>query len=87
MSSFYFVVGNKCDLNEADREVSVAEGEQWVESYKENLEQDDFIDLKFMEVSAKSGVGILQLFEEVSQKLLMRHNKANGISMDDYLKK
>ena len=59
MSCFFYVVGNKCDLNEADREVSVAEGEQWVEQYKEDLEEDEEIDLKFMEVSAKNVIGII----------------------------
>ena len=59
MSCFFYVIGNKCDLDESDREVSVAEGEQWVEQYKEDLEDDEEIDLKFLEVSAKSGVGII----------------------------
>ena len=32
----YYIIGNKCDLDEDDeREVSYEEGEQWVEDYKE----------------------------------------------------
>lgn len=44
------------------------EGYQWVEEYKE--EEDDDIDIKFIEVSAKNGTNINILFEEISVKLL-----------------
>lgn len=87
MDCFYYIVGNKADLSESERQVSAEEGEEWVEAYKEDLEDDEDIDLKFMEVSAKSGLNIQQLFEEISQKLLMRYNKAIGISKDGYLPK
>ena len=87
MDCFYYIIGNKADLSESERQVSAEEGEEWVEAYKEDLEDDEDIDLKFMEVSAKSGVNIQQLFEEISQKLLMRYNKAIGISKDGYLPK
>ena len=53
----------------------------------EELDDDEEIDLKFMEVSAKTGVNIQSLFDEISQKLLVRHNKAAGISKDGYLPK
>ena len=51
-SVFYYVVGNKCDLDEDDeRAVPFEEAQQWIEEYKED--EDDFIDIKFIEVSAK----------------------------------
>jgi len=77
----YYIIGNKCDLDEDDeREVSYEEGEQWVEDYKEEFcEQEDEIDIKFVEVSAKEGTNINSLFEEISVKLLERHNKALGL--------
>lgn len=87
MECFYYIIGNKSDLGETEREVTAEEGELWVEQYKEDLEDDEDIDLKFMEVSAKSGFNIQKLFEEISQKLLMRYNKAIGISKDGYLPK
>ena len=58
MQCFYYIIGNKSDLSEDDREVTAVEGEEWVESYKEDLEDDEDIDLKFMEVSAKTGFNI-----------------------------
>lgn len=70
----YYIVGNKCDLDEDDeREVPYEEGYQWVEEYKE--EEDDDIDIKFIEVSAKNGININILFEEISVKLLDKHEK------------
>jgi len=40
------------DVDEQDeREVTAAEGEQWIKEVQE--EEDEFIDIKFMEVSAK----------------------------------
>lgn len=87
MECFYYVIGNKCDLHEDSREVTPEEGQEWVESYKEELEDDEEIDLKFMEVSAKSGVNIQTLFDEISKKLLLKYNKAAGISKDGYLPK
>ena len=58
MECFYFVIGNKCDLNDDDRDVTREEGQEWVVSYKEDLDDDEEIDLKFMEVSAKTGFNI-----------------------------
>ena len=87
MECFYYIIGNKCDLSNDEREVTAEEGELWVEQYKEDLDEDEDIDIKFMEVSAKSGVNIQKLFEEISQKLLLRYNKAVGISKDGYLPK
>ena len=57
MECFYYIIGNKCDLSN-EREVSTEEGQEWVESYKEDLDEDEDIDLKYMEVSAKSGLNI-----------------------------
>ena len=77
----YYIVGNKCDLDETGkREVSYEEGEQWVEDYKEEFcDEDDEIDIKFIEVSAKNGTNIGVLFSEIAVKLIEKHNKLNGI--------
>lgn len=66
MNCFFYIIGNKCDLRDDEREVSHEEGEQWVEQYKEDLDDDEDIDIKFMEVSAKSGMNIQKLFEEIA---------------------
>ena len=58
MECFYFIIGNKCDLSDDDRDVTREEGQEWVDSYKEDLDDDEEIDLKFMEVSAKTGFNI-----------------------------
>ena len=51
-----------------------------MEDYKEEFcEQEDEIDIKFVEVSAKEGTNINSLFDEISVKLLERHNKALGL--------
>jgi len=73
----YYVIGNKCDLDdEGLREVSYEEGEQWVQDYvEENCEDEDEIDIKFLEVSAKTGTNIYALFEEIAVKLLDKHHK------------
>ena len=73
----YYVIGNKCDLDdEGLREVSYEEGEQWVKDYvEENCEDEDEIDIKFLEVSAKNGTNIFALFEEIAVKLLDKHHK------------
>ena len=69
-----FIVGNKCDLDEEDREVSFEEGQEWVQEYlEEYCENKDEIDITFMEVSAKSGANIDSLFEEISRKLIEKH--------------
>lgn len=60
---------------------------EWVQSYVEELDDDEEIDIKHMEVSAKSGLKIQELFEEISKKLLLKYNKAAGISKDGYLPK
>ena len=41
------------------------------------------MDIKFLEVSAKEGTNINALFEEMSVKLLERHNKATGMKGGD----
>ena len=87
MECFYYIIGNKSDLSEDLRQVTPEEGLEWVEAYKEELDEDEEIDLKFMEVSAKTGLNIQQLFDEVSRKLLIKYNKAAGISKDGYLPK
>ena len=84
---FYYIIANKCDLDHGKREVTPQEGQEWVNNYKEELEDDEEIDIKFMEVSAKNGTNIQALFEDVSQNLLLKYNKAIGISKDGYLPK
>ena len=76
----YYIIGNKCDLDEDDeREVSYEEGEQWVEDYKEEFcDDDNVIDITFLEVSAKEGTNINHLFDEIATKLLTRHGKLPG---------
>ena len=78
----YYVIGNKCDLDDDDREVSYEEGQNWVKEYKQEVEEEESIDIKFLEVSAKEGTNINALFEEISVKLLERHNKAMGLKGD-----
>ena len=76
----YYIIGNKCDLDDDEREVEYEEGEQWVEDYKEEFCDDDSpIEIKFLEVSAKEGTNINALFDEISVKLLERNNKALGL--------
>ena len=43
MECFYYIIGNKCDLDD-EREVSTEEGQEWVESYKEELDEDEEIE-------------------------------------------
>ena len=72
------MVGNKCDIDEEEeREVTFDEGLQWVKDYVEDDEED--IDINFIEVSAKEGTNITTLFDEICMKLLERHNKAKSI--------
>lgn len=71
------MVGNKCDIDEEEeREVTFEEGLQWVKDYVEDDDED--IDINFIEVSAKEGTNIATLFDEICMKLLERHNKAKS---------
>ena len=79
----YYVIGNKCDLDDDEREVTFEEGQNWVNEYKQEVEEEETIDIKFLEVSAKEGTNINALFEEISVKLLERHNKAMGLKGGD----
>ena len=48
----YYVIGNKCDIDEEEeRQVTFEEGQQWVNEYQED--EEEFIDITFVEVSAK----------------------------------
>ncbi|CAI2379796.1 unnamed protein product [Moneuplotes crassus] len=53
------IIGNKCDLPEEEREVSHEEASQFA---KDN----GFL---FSEVSAKTGEGVVRIFEELSEKI------------------
>lgn len=80
----YYIIGNKCDLDESEREVSYEEGAAWVTEYLDDCYEDDEIEIQFVEVSAKDGTGINALFTEISVKLLERHIKMNGGTPGNY---
>ena len=41
MECFYFVIGNKSDLDEAGkREIEFSEGEEWVAQYREECNEE-----------------------------------------------
>jgi len=42
-------------------------------------DDEEDIDINFIEVSAKEGTNITTLFDEICMKLLERHNKAKSI--------
>lgn len=46
-----------------------------MDDYVDDLDEDDEIEIKYVEVSAKAGTNINALFEEVSVRLLERHMK------------
>ena len=45
LDCLFYIVGNKCDKSDAEREVTTEEGEQWIEQYKEELDEDEEIDI------------------------------------------
>ena len=55
----FFLIGNKCDLNDNQRKISYEEGEKISKE----------LNLFFMEVSAKNGQNINFLFENMSEDL------------------
>ena len=79
-NSVIFLVGNKCDLTE--RDVGIAEqGKMFA---KKN-------DLVYHEVSAKNGTGIVNLFEQISKKLVKnikdkRNKKKSNKDLDNAFK-
>lgn len=79
---FYYLIGNKCDLQDDERAVTFEEAQQWVEEFKED--EEDFIDIKFIEVSAKDGINIAELFNEISSRLLERHISQGGTTKSKY---
>lgn len=58
MPKLFYIVGNKIDLK-ADREVSIEEGKEFADNY----------DAHFFEVSAKTGINIQLLFNDIFKKL------------------
>jgi GTPase SAR1 family protein len=56
---FFFLIGNKCDLNDNQRKISYEEGEKISKE----------LNLFFMEVSAKKGQNINLLFEYMTEYL------------------
>lgn len=65
-NAVYFLVGNKTDLSKSETQVS----EDRVYEYL-NGNSDTFT--KFLKTSAKKGVGINKLFEEIAYTLVTRH--------------
>ena len=67
-----YLVGNKIDLS-SDRGVTKEEGENYAKKY----------DMKYYEVSAKTGEGVNELIEDISNsliksKLIENQNRKNG---------
>lgn len=60
-----YLVANKIDL---DREVNKAEGEERAQAFK----------AKYMEVSAKTGYNVYELFTEISVDFLEKNKKVNS---------
>lgn len=56
------LVGNKADVNQVERVVSVQEGQQLAERYK----------LPFFESSAKENININEIFETLSRMVVVR---------------
>jgi len=56
--------------------VAQEEGEQWIKDIKED--EDEFIDITFMEVSAKQGTNVEILFDQIAKRLLERHKAIIG---------
>lgn len=60
------------------------EGEQWCEDYREEMidREGKDVDIEFMEVSAKEGSNIFELFHHIADKLIDRYDKHNGIKIE-----
>ena len=61
------LVGNKCDLEE-ERAVSKEEGEQKAKEYN----------LDFFETSCKEGININEVFEKLTEDILMKNVQLNS---------
>ena len=75
----FFLVGNKSDLTGAAREVDYEEGEQFVEDYKEEMldKEGSNVDIEFIEVSAKVGTNIQELFQSLAEKVIVKYGVEN----------
>ncbi|KAJ3450487.1 ras and ef-hand domain-containing protein [Anaeramoeba flamelloides] len=67
------VVGNKCDLEEY-RKVQTNEGNEYAQS----------IDATFFEVSAKTGVGISEMFGKIAYQVAETHHESNNKKNIDF---
>lgn len=67
-----FIVGNKTDLPAEDRKVT----------FDEAMEYASQINAKYVEVSAKTGYGINELFEQVATELL-KINEDNKVTQEE----
>ena len=79
----FFLIGNKCDLKGSEREVDYEEGEQWADDYSAEMldKEGKEIDIEFMEVSAKEGTNIHELFNSIADKLIDKYGVENAITM------
>lgn len=60
------------------------EGEQWCEDYREEMidREGTDVDIEFMEVSAKDGTNIFELFHAIAEKLIEKYDVSNGIKVE-----
>ena len=80
----FFLVGNKCDLPDTQREVDYEEGEQWAEDYRDEMldKEGQDIDIEFLEVSAKDGTNITELFNSVGEKIINKYEVKNWVKQN-----
>jgi len=67
------LVGNKCDLPDSEREVTMEDGKSMALKY----------DCMFREASAKSNIGITEIFMDLSKNLVLERGKAGGKSKSE----
>ena len=80
----FYLIGNKCDLNDGERQVDFEEGEQWCEDYREEMidREGKDVDIEYMEVSAKEGTNIFVLFHHIAERLVEKYDVHNGIKVE-----
>ena len=60
------------------------EGEQWCEDYREEMidREGKDVDIEYMEVSAKEGTNIFELFHHIAERLVEKYDVHNGIKVE-----
>ena len=81
----YYVIGNKSDLDD-QRQVSTQEGVDFVRNLQEEINEEGDgppPTVVFMEVSAKTGQNINEVFSDITEKLSKRFdiNKMRNMTM------